>query len=307
MVSSQEEWFCLRLTVGRPAAPKLAKWLMERGIAGVEERSRPEGTELLAYSQCQAELETLVQELERHFGESAGIHTRVVEALADESWSTAWTLNLKSERLGDGYLLVPTHEDPAAEVSEMRRVVHYSPDLAFGDGAHPTTRLAAAAVERTCRGRTGCTVLDVGTGNGVLSFIAHFSGAAFVLGLDTDGRALEAARRNARLNRVPEGACRFVGDPLSTMTTLFDVLIANLEIRVLLEVLPQMLPRIRTDGEGILTGFLASAGDLVERRLAELGARIGTRRELEGWAIFGVNPPVSPAGSSSVGARNQSC
>ena len=74
------------------------------------------------------------------------------------------------------------------------------PGMAFGTGTHATTKLCMRALERSLR-RKGLSVLDVGTGSGILSIAAAQLGAGEVWGLDIDGEAVENARENVERNQ----------------------------------------------------------------------------------------------------------
>ncbi len=125
-----------------------------------------------------------------------------------------------------------------------RLVVRISPGGSFGDGRHPTTRLACRLIENALSpsgalsGRSGSRVLDVGCGSGILALAALVLGADTAQGLDTDPVALHEARENAAQNRMED---RFtVSDaPLSSMAGGFDLVAANLRTPTLHSMMPE--------------------------------------------------------------------
>lgn len=105
------------------------------------------------------------------------------------------------------------------------------PGLAFGTGSHATTRGCLIALERLLQ--VGDTLLDVGTGSGVLALASIKLRAAQALGIDTDSQALLNARRNAQLNQA-EGKVCFLEMPLERLRYgSFDLIVANLDFPTL--------------------------------------------------------------------------
>jgi ribosomal protein L11 methyltransferase len=202
----------------------------------------------------------------------------------DDSWQTEWTRHLVSERVTDGFVLQPVADDTPAPAGTQR--LWFRPELAFGVGSHPTTRLAARSVQRLCRARPGLTALDVGSGTGVLAFIAVLSGARDCLGIDIDPVAVRAAAENARLNELAERT-RFEVTPLAEISDRHDLVVANLEAPVQLELARDLSRVVETGGVLVATGFL------MERR-DEIGAALGLAVDREdsesGWSLLELRP-----------------
>jgi ribosomal protein L11 methyltransferase len=152
-------------------------------------------------------------------------------------WDTAWTTALEPVRVSRTLVLAPSTALHVGVLPE--HVVRLEPARAFGFGEHPTTRLAAAAVERACRSGAR-TVLDVGTGTGVLALVASLRGARSVVGIDLDREAISVARRNLRMN-APPGQVRFTTLALRRLRSRFALVVANLDYRT-----RRALSRVRT-------------------------------------------------------------
>jgi ribosomal protein L11 methyltransferase len=158
------------------------------------------------------------------------------------------------------------------------------PTLAFGDGAHTTTRLAAQAVERFCLALPDASVLDIGTGSGILALLAAVSGAKTVHGVDVDSVALAAARENAALNSLEQRVS--FEDAAATLASGFDMVVANLEPRALLDDAPRIAARARDARELILTGFLCDQAHAVAERFAAFGFTTLARVEEGEWCLL---------------------
>ncbi|MCU0272763.1 MAG: 50S ribosomal protein L11 methyltransferase [Acidimicrobiales bacterium] len=164
-------------------------------------------------------------------------------------------------------------EDPPTRAVAVGPVVVHHPDAppppglvpvaidptgAFGHGDHPTTRLALAAVVTVT---PGTTVLDVGSGTGVLAVAAALLGAR-VRAVDTDPAAVAATAANARRNEVAERVTAD-GTPVDELTGAWDLVVANVLVtahRALARVLPRL---VATGGRLVLSGLLPGQLDEV--------------------------------------------
>ncbi len=139
--------------------------------------------------------------------------------------------------------------------------------MGFGTGHHATTRLCLLALQR--EELAGRSVLDIGTGSGILAIAAARLGAARAVGIDHDPDAIHAARVNLALNPEAAGVAfevaELVGlkaDP-TTATTAADIVIANLTGALLAREARRMLGAVRPGGRLIVSGLLAEERDQV--------------------------------------------
>ncbi|NPA33109.1 MAG: methyltransferase domain-containing protein [Aquificae bacterium] len=154
----------------------------------------------------------------------------------DTDWEK-WRERFEPIELGSFVVLPP-----------WKRPIFINPGMAFGTGLHPTTRLCARALERNLR--AGMSVLDVGTGSGILAIISKLLGAGRVLGIDISEDAVRECKRNAELNRV-DVECRL--SDVRAVDESFDLVVANLEMRIFREVMGKLLGLV---GEiGIFSGI----------------------------------------------------
>lgn len=238
------------------------------------ESTEPNETELVLTLPEAADLphwESLVQVLYRAFSEQLDLapqDLRLEVESCEFDYHAQWLADLVPQPLTDKIRFVPTHHRDEGTSSE--RVLYFEPHPSFGDGSHPTTRLASRAVERACEQMPKRRVLDVGTGNGVLSFVAAVSGARSCYGIDLDPEAIASARRNAMLNQL-EDACAFDDALLGTITARFDLVVANLEPRTQVELIEQIAARVEPRGTLVLTGFLVEQAAAITAPLAALG------------------------------------
>lgn len=189
-----------------------------------------------------------------------------------EDWAESWKRHFQPMAVGRRVIVVPAWMRPQ---TTDRIPIYLDPGMAFGTGAHPSTRLCLQALEEAVR--PGDRVIDVGCGSGILGIAAALFGAAQVVGCDTDEHAVAASRRCAELNRVEDrveilpGRWQAVADRRAEGPPA-DVLVANILAPVLAELLGQgMAGLVRPGGRVILSGILLDQRDQVDRAAADAG------------------------------------
>ena len=237
----------------RKLAETVSSALFEAGAGGIEER---DGSKLLVvYTADRETAERIAARARALLREIApGPNGIAFNIEVDESsdWASAWTRHLGQIALTPRLLIQPVWDETPAPPGSQR--ILFDPKLSFGDGAHATTRLASVALERACRARAGLSLLDFGSGTGVLAFVALLSGAESAFGVDIDPVSIEAAERNAALNALL-GRCQF---SLKAPERKFDLVVANLEAPALLASAAELKRHALLAERLILTGFLAT-------------------------------------------------
>jgi ribosomal protein L11 methyltransferase len=159
---------------------------------------------------------------------------------------------------------------------ESAKTIVIPAEAAFGTGDHATTAMSLRMLERITRKRADdWSMLDAGTGSGLLAIAGSCFGAKRIVAIDNDPIAVSTAQRNARRNRTPNIEFR-TGDVLKQkIGGKFDVITANLFSEILIAALPIWSRRLTNDGRLILSGVLRSQ----ERTLVTALDRNGFRAE----------------------------
>lgn len=276
----------VRLVVSttKKLAPLVSEALFRSGAEGLEERPG-RGATLVTYGTSRRTVAALWQRTERLL---AALGTQPLpradfEVDADEAWRQTWTEHLRPVALTRRLVLAP-ETAPAPPLGRGQTLITYRPALAFGDGDHATTRLAARAIEAHYRGAPGGALLDIGCGTGVLAFVALHSGAARAVGTDIDPEAVRAATENARLNGL-SARTRFVPADAALRGT-FDLVVVNIELRPLLEVLGALPAAARRAPKLLVTGFLASQVSKVTQAVRRAGFAPRARQAEGDWRLL---------------------
>ena len=208
-------------------------------------------------------LEAFMSELSRrHSAACFGVPT--LTAVNTEDWSSSWKVHFKPLRVGKHLLIVPTWEEAAQLPGDL--VIRIDPGMAFGTGGHETTRLCLELLEQVMMERSDLaaapSLLDLGTGSGILAMAASLLGAGRILALDIDPDAVEVARENLTLNHL-SGRVECGTAPLESLTERFDVILANILAEELVRLAPFLSDCLQPGGTLILSGILAEKEQLL--------------------------------------------
>jgi ribosomal protein L11 methyltransferase len=258
--------------------------LVHEGAGGAMQDETPRDARLTCFGESEQSLKALGRAVTERLA-SIGVpaRSRVTRApRAFEGWRTAWTRTLEPVRISETTWLAPTTRPAPDEPGAT--VIWLEPAMSFGFGEHPTTRMAARVVERLCRDGAR-TILDFGSGSGVLSLVAVRAGASRAVGIDVDPIAVEAARRNARLNGS-ERQSRYSRASLARISSRFDVVVANVDGATLQKNAASLSARVAMNGNVVLTGFLRADVRDVARPFRALGFRIAERVNESDYALL---------------------
>lgn len=224
-----------------------------------------------AYLPADSNPEPRMREIESFMSELSGRNPGdyfakpTLTAVNSEDWSSSWKVHFKPLRVGKRLLIVPTWEEATQLPDDL--VIRIDPGMAFGTGGHETTRLCLQLLEQVMDESPLLTVpslLDLGTGSGILAMAASLLGAGRVLALDIDPDAVVVARENLTLNNLSDSVeCGVV--PLESLAESFDIILANILAEELVRLAPHLAARLNQGGALILSGILAEKEALVRR------------------------------------------
>lgn len=201
--------------------------------------------------------------------------------IENENWQQNWMQHYQVQDVSRFVKIVPMWQEYNGQADE--RVIRLDPGLAFGTGNHPTTQLGVQGLEMFMR--SGDRVLDVGTGSGILAFVALAFGASMVKGYDLDPQAIESASQNMAYQKDVDmsGLSFKVNDLLVGVKEEADVIVANILPHILVNMLDDAKALLTDDGYLILGGILEEQGDKLETVLKEKGWTIVQKTWLKGW------------------------
>jgi ribosomal protein L11 methyltransferase len=209
-----------------------------------------------------------------------------IEKLPQKNW-VAEAESLRGPVRAGRFLVHGRHD--RGKVPTGRFTLEIDASVAFGTAHHATTRGCLIALDRLARREHPRSVLDIGTGTGILAIAAAKALNANVVASDMDAIAVAVAAENVRTNGVQSRVIVVEADGLAhpaLRRAKADLLFANILLRPLLDLAPAFSLALRPGGICVLSGLLAPQARQVEARYRGLGFSLDSRILLDGWATL---------------------
>ena len=214
---------------------------------------------------------------------ATGIEHEVCETdISEAEWENNWKQFFKCTEIGKRLCVRPSWEE--YENKDNRVVLSIDPGAAFGTGTHATTSMCLEALEKLVT--PDITVLDIGSGSGILSIAAILLGAKTVVGVDIDPVAVKVAKENAELNGVAEKANYVLGNLDEEITESYDIVVANIVADAIIALADSAKRHMKPDGYFLCSGIIDIRADEVEAALIERGYTIVEKMVQNNWVAF---------------------
>jgi ribosomal protein L11 methyltransferase len=280
MTSDEPRYPFVAVDASPDESDEVAAALFELGATGVEERdgstlvrgAGPGRVTLVGSFETREAADAAIAELACVV---PGGSPRLEEVVGD-AWRDAWKEHFAPFALTPHITVVPPWS-PRPEVAPGMTILELEPGRAFGTGLHATTSLVAEVLDASRAALSGREVLDVGTGSGILSFVALLSGASRALAVDVDDDVIEVVRENAARNGL-EARVEARAGTVEGVTRAFPWVLANIEAKVLRPLAGELRRVLAPGGTLVLSGILESEHDEIVRVYTATGlAHAGTR------------------------------
>jgi ribosomal protein L11 methyltransferase len=252
------DWIALRIAVPVELADSVANFLIERGAGGVVVDDAADETivesALPAHTigPCRAALDGWLASLADVQPRAREIRV-AAEPAADVDWDRVWREHHRPVAVGRRFVVAPPWDVP---VVPDREVLVIEPGMAFGTGQHATTRTCLEAIEMAVAARAVRSLLDVGTGSGILALAAVRLGVGRVVAIDVDPAVLPLARTNLVANGA--GGVTVVAGRAEALRATFDLVVANLLADAIVAEARALARTVAPGGRVVLSGVTAA-------------------------------------------------
>ncbi|MDH4101051.1 MAG: 50S ribosomal protein L11 methyltransferase [Nitrospirota bacterium] len=283
-----QQWLTATISCTSETREILSDFLLGLGSAWVS----VENSNLIAYFPADANPDELLSEITESIEalRSSGVdlpgELPAIREVSDEGWAERWTEFFKPLKISSRLVVTPPWEtyepDPGEEILLL------DPGMGFGTGSHETTRCCLKAIDDLVE--DGNTILDVGTGSGILSIAAILLGAERATALDVDPAALQNARHNATLNNVQD---RIFFEERSIQATDqgYDIVVANIFAETIVELSTLLKASVKPGRYLVLSGIMNPKSGMVEEAMGDF-ERLGTMVE-GNWTTLTYQKKVS--------------
>ena len=265
-------WLEITIDVDPSAREACSAFLMDMGCDGVVSEDFEDAV-MKAYLPEENNLEKVKKILETFLGGLTGLFPEIpppvldVREIANQDWGTSWRSFFYLEKITENLMILPAWEAMPDPVK--CHVIRIDPGTAFGTGKHETTRMCLQAIEENAPDKPW-TMLDVGTGSGILSVYGAMLGAMEITAIDIDPEAVRWAEKNIELNDIPI-KIDLSTTPLEEIDRKYDLIAANIILNTILE-LGSLFPKLLNPaGVLIISGILREQTEKVEKMIQELG------------------------------------
>lgn len=209
-----------------------------------------------------------------------------VSGLKSCDWENGWKKYFKPFCVGKNFIIVPSWEE--IPKNNTRKVLTIDPGMSFGTGQHHTTRLCIESLENCIT--DGCSVLDLGSGSGILSIASLILGASHATAVDIDPIAVDASVQNAAINGFSSDKfTAYQGDILNDqnlkekISGKYDVIVANIVADVLIAFSQVFKEYMHNDTKLICSGIILHRLNDVKTALEKNGYKIICQKEQSEW------------------------
>jgi ribosomal protein L11 methyltransferase len=265
-------WLEISIEIDPIAHEAISPFLFGLGCSGVVLDNFPDHC-LKAYLPFQENFEELRNRLNVFLRNLAEIFPQArsaelsISKIKAQDWGRNWQRFFHPERVTRKLSIWPAWEPLPASING--HVIRIDPGPAFGTGRHATTRMCLEAMEKIVPAESW-TLLDVGTGSGILAMYGVMLGARGIVAIDTDPEALRWAKQNIELNGLT-GSIELSSIPIEKIEASFSVLVANLILGEILDIFPNFPRLLVPGGLLILSGILEDQVEEVKRALDSYG------------------------------------
>ncbi len=303
MSETKEKWIEIVISTPQELTDSLSNFMVELDTQGVFQEEPEHSSfndapdfkareELKAYLPFGSEAEEKISSLQAYMNSLHEVFpdlekpSFVTHTIVDPDWGEQWKKYFKPLRVSKNIVIKPTWERYQRGGRDI--VIDIDPGMAFGTGQHPSTQLCIVAIEDIMtkeRSFETWNVLDVGTGTGILAICSAKLGSDNVVAVDIDEKAIEIASKNVVINGVEE-KIELINDSVSTCRGAFNLIVANLTAKTLIQLKPQIIDMTVSGGYIIASGIIDQDTEAIEKHFVTEDTAIHDIKSEREWFCY---------------------
>lgn len=230
------------------------------------------------YNENQEKLENNLNIIKQNIDDMAEYDYEIKELNSDE-YLTSYMAFLKPFKVGE-ITIIPNLKD----YNNNEDGLYIAKQYAFGTGTHETTFLALEMINEYSKNNniSSKTIADIGCGSGILSLFCYKLGSRNIASVDIDNDAVNCTLDNAKYNNIKLNNV-FLGSADSLSNFQYDLVIANIETDILIEILPDLKKILKENGHLILSGILAEKESFMNEAIKQNNLTILNRKQKNDW------------------------
>jgi ribosomal protein L11 methyltransferase len=282
-VKIEKNWIELKVR-GSLECEESVSWLLsENGSLGVVIDTLSGYVEIKGYFLCDENVTQKISLLKNSLLNLKEFGIEITETIIkDKDWGEEWKKYFEPVKISQKIVIKP----PWKQIEQYFPVIiDIDPGMAFGTGTHSTTKLALLALEEVLSSSDNFSVLDVGSGSGILAIASIKLGAASVVATDTDEVTTAEIEKNLALNKIHNGVKVF-SCSIDKLSGKFMVVVANIIAETLIEIGVELA--VKTDEKGflILSGILEEKASRTISFFGSFGFSVFKKYQEGEWTAF---------------------
>ena len=208
--------------------------------------------------------------------------------IEDKNWNEEWEKNTNVIDVSDKIVIKPSFREYGKNPGQI--VIIIDPKMSFGTGSHQSTKLVLQLMEKYVE--KGVKVLDIGSGTGILAIASVKLGATYAAAIDNDEWCYKNGIENCLLNNVNSSVNVLLGEVTNIQENDFDIILANIQKNVLIDIAEQIKSRIKTDGLVILSGLLLTDEEDILNTYLSLQFELIEKKQMDEWIALALKMSI---------------
>ena len=274
---NKKRYYEIKIRCAKSVSETICSFLIENGALGAVEENvlvdethkKTAANQISAYFRTdkefmavRIELKSLLENLKKNFPDFKE-YKILHKWLEEKNWREGYKKYFKPVKVSNRIVVMHDYEKYAPTAGE--KVITINPQMAFGIGNHPTTKMCIRYIDEIIADSSdpaSLSMLDAGTGTGILAIAAALLGVRNIYGFDTDPVAVETAKENITKNGVADHI-RLGCHGIQKIKRKYDIVAANILAEILISMKERLVRITKPGGNMILSGILQEQKDAV--------------------------------------------